>query len=126
MHKEILYKTKLLTLLLIQGIIFLIVYVLKWNIPCFFEHFFSIPCPVCYLTASFDALLKFNFISMILINPFSVIILIFLIILNVSIVIDLVLQTHYIKKMFVYFSKHPYLLIIVIGFFWILNIGLHC
>lgn len=74
--------------LLLEGILFTLIYLWRINIPCFFETVYKIPCPLCYMTQAVDNLLAGNIQQAILTNPLLIVLFPFGIVMNGICIID--------------------------------------
>lgn len=89
MRQEINCKAKLLCFLVGEGICCMFIYTGLWNIPCFFERFFHIPCLGCGMTQATLWLLRGKLTYAIQFHPFVLPFVFLMIIIHVAIVLYL-------------------------------------
>lgn len=75
--------------LLLEGILFVLLFIVKINIPCFFKTYFHVPCIGCGMTRAFDALFHFKVLDSISYNILAIPLFIFFILLNGYIIYDI-------------------------------------
>jgi hypothetical protein len=93
---------------------------------CLFKHVTGIPCPSCGSTRSALSILKGNFTDAIIINPFGIIILFFMIVFPSWMFYDLILKKDslyrfYIRSELVFKRRWvaiPAILIVLINWVW--------
>ena len=114
-------KISYLLIVLGEIIVFLLI---KSNIKlhCLSKLLFKTPCPGCGLTRGFRELLKLNIIKAINYNILVIPIIIFLIILNILIVIDLIKNTNKVELFINKIIKYPIIIILLLIITEILNI----
>lgn len=99
-----------LSILIIEISFFLMVFI--FNFECIFKRIFNIYCPSCGMTRAFIAIIKFDFIKAIDYNILSVPLFLFLIIINLSIIFDIVLNSKFSNKIIVNLRNYYYIVII--------------
>lgn len=75
-----------------EGVLFILLFIVKIDTPCFFKTFFHIPCLGCGMTTAFRALFRFQIIESFSYHILALPLFIFLVILNIKIICDLLLK----------------------------------
>lgn len=76
--------------LLLEGILFVLLFVVKINIPCFFKTFLHIPCVGCGMTRSIYAIFDFRILDAISYNILTIPLFIVVMIINGIIIYDII------------------------------------
>ena len=92
------------------------------NIPCFFKLTIHIPCPGCGLTRALKEILKLHFIEAFNYNILSIPIFILLIIINITMIIDIIKNTKITNKTISNIVKHPIILIVLLVLSEVVNL----
>lgn len=87
MRREISCKAKLLCFLITEGICCTLIYTGRWDVPCFFEQWFHIPCLGCGMTEAIAYLLQGEPVYAMQFHPFVLPFVFFMIIAHTAILL---------------------------------------
>jgi len=102
-----------INLLLIEITFIYLIFIKQISIPCASKKLFNISCPACGLTRAFKSLLKLDIANAIEYNILSIPILIFIIIINITLLDDLITNKDKTNKLFKTLGKY-YILIFIL------------
>lgn len=119
------YNLKLFGIVCLEGILFFIIYIAKFNIPCFLESNFNIPCLSCYMTASFDCLLKGDLFGFLSCNTFTIFVLTIFTVFNTSIMYDAFTGHTKTSEWFNRIMNYPKVIVTIMLSCWLINIVTH-
>ena len=102
-------------ILLIVTFMFIVLFVLKIEIPCMFKSILGISCPGCGMTRAIGEIFKLNLIGALKYNIFSVFMFIFILLSCVFILIDIFKNSNkYLTFMNRILNKYWYLFILIL------------
>lgn len=78
-----------LSIIMIEGMLFTLLFIVKVNIPCFFKMYFQIPCVGCGMTRSINALFHFQIGQALYYNILTIPLLIIVLMINFYLVYDI-------------------------------------
>ena len=109
-------------ILLIVTFMFIVLFVLKIEIPCMFKSILGISCPGCGMTRAIGEILKLNLIGALKYNIFSVFMFIFILLSCVFILIDIFKNSNkYLTFMNRILNKYLYLFILILVIMFLIN-----
>ena len=109
-------------ILLLTEITFIyLIFIKQITIPCASKKIFNLSCPACGLTRAFKSLLKLDITKALNYNILSIPILIFLIIINITLVYDLITNRDETNKLFKTLGKHYISIFIILIIITIIN-----
>lgn len=116
--KKLLY----LLIIVLEGIVYYLMNIVRITIPCFFKLVFKTPCPACGLTRSFHSIFHFDLISAIHYNILIIPIVILLLIINSLLILDIIKNKDLTKNFVLSVSNHYKIIITLLLISEVINI----
>ena len=103
-------------------VLFVILFVLKIEIPCMFKSILGISCPACGMTRAINEIFKANLLGALRYNVLSIFIFCFIIISYIFIIYDIIKNTRkYIDFMNRVLTKYWYIILIILFVMFLIN-----
>lgn len=127
MHMETILKNNKnriinIVILLIITILFIVLFVLRTEVPCMFKSILGISCPGCGMTRAIGEIFKLNLLEAIKYNIFSVFMFVFILLSCVFILIDIFKNSNkYLTFINKTLNKYWYIFILILVVMFIIN-----
>lgn len=127
MHMETILKNNKnriinIVIFLIITILFIVLFVLRIEVPCMFKSILGISCPGCGMTRAIGEIFKLNLLGAIKYNIFSVFMFVFILLSCVFILIDIFKNSNkYLTFINKTLNKYWYIFILILVVMFIIN-----